>query len=116
MPDGSSPMIAPMTDAAAATRSDANRYGTDVGSRSFHSTSRLFAAYERISSKARGSAARSPRSAAIVTGKKVRYAETIATDSQPAFVATTMSGEIARIGTVCEATTYGTNARSASRE
>src|SRR5262245_21202093 len=98
-------MIAPITDAAAATRSVANRYGTEVGSRSFQSTLRLVAAYERISSKARGSAARSPRSAAIVTGKNVRYAEMIATETQPALVATTISGEMARIGTVCEATT-----------
>src|SRR6185369_12543207 len=105
MPDGSSPISAPMTDAAAATRSDEKRYGTDVGSRSFHSTASLPAAYERISSKARASAARRPRSAAIVTGKNVRYALMIATDTQPAFVATTIRGEIARIGTVCEATT-----------
>src|SRR5512147_2066860 len=109
-------MIAPMTAAAPATRSEANRYGTDVGRRSFQRMARRDAAYERISSNARASAARSPRRAAIVTGKKVRYAEMIATEIQPAFVATTMSGEMARIGTVWEATTNGTNARSASRE
>src|SRR5262245_20238604 len=105
MPDGSSPMIAPITAAAAATRSDANRYSTDVGRRNFQSTLRFVAAYERNSSKARGSAARRPRSAAIVTGKNVRYAEMIATETQPAFVATTISGEMARIGTVWDATT-----------
>ena len=105
MPDGSSPMTAPMTDEAAATRRAANRYGIDVGSRSFHNTDRRDAAYERNSSNARGSAARSPRSAPMVTGKNVRYIEMIATDSQPAWVATTMIGEMARMGTVCEATT-----------
>ena len=67
-----------------------------------------------MSSNARASAARSPRSAAIVTGKNVRYVEMIATESQPRVVATTMIGEMARIGTVCDATTYGTKARSAA--
>ena len=41
---------------------------------------------------------------------------TAMTDSQSALMATTTSGAMARIGTVCDATTYGTSARSASRE
>ena len=40
----------------------------------------------------------------------------MATDSQSALIATTMIGAMARIGTVWEATTYGTSARSARRE
>ena len=65
-----------------------------------------------MSSSARGSGERRPRSPAIVTGKNVRYAEITATDSHPACSQMTTTGAIAMIGTVCEATTYGTSARS----
>ena len=51
-----------------------------------------------------------------MTGKNVRYVATAMTDSQSALSATTTSGAMARIGTVWDATTYGTKARSASRE
>ena len=65
-------------------------------------------AYERISSSARGSADWSPRSVLIVTGKKVRYAEMTATETQPGSPRepsqTTTIGAIARIGIVCDAT------------
>ena len=44
MPDGSSPMIAPMTAAAAAIRNAEKRYGTDIGMRSSHRTWRRDAA------------------------------------------------------------------------
>src|SRR4051812_15409237 len=113
---GSSPMIAPTTLAVALTFSAVKTYGSDDGTRSFQSTFHGLAAYERRSSCARGSADWSPRSVLIATGKNVRYAAITATDCQPAFSQTTTIGATARIGTVCEATMYGRNARCASRE
>ena len=65
-------MIAPTTAAGAAIFSAVKRYGNEAGIRSFQRIFQRFAAYERISSTARGSADRSPRSVLIVTGKKVR--------------------------------------------
>ena len=65
-------MIAPTIDAVAAILSAVNRYGIDAGSRSFQYVAERPAAYERISSSARGSGARRPRIIAIVTGKNVR--------------------------------------------
>ena len=52
----------------------------------------------------------------MVTGKKVKYAEMTATASHPPRSQITTTGAMAMIGTVCEATTYGTSARSSSRE
>ena len=78
------------------------------------------AAYASISSNARGSADFSPRSELIATGKNVRYAASTDTAFQPStpFEPRPMTtiGAIARIGTVCEATTYGRTPRSRSRE
>src|SRR5207253_1298293 len=68
------------------------------------------------SSSARGSGERRPRRPAIVTGKNVRYAEIRATASHPPPSQITRTGAIAMIGTVCDATTYGTSARSSSDE
>ena len=77
-------------------------------------------AYERISSIARGSADSRPRTVFTVTGKKVRYAEMTETRSQSVGVQpaierlprpTTTIGAIARIGIVCEPTTYGIRPR-----
>src|SRR6266850_3841593 len=116
MPDGSSPMIAPTTLAVAATLSAVNTYGAAAGSRTLTSTSRGEAAYERMSSSARGSGERRPRTPAIVTGKNVRYAEITATESHPAWSQITTIGAIAMIGIVCEPTTYGTRARSSRDE
>src|SRR5437016_2127317 len=109
-------MIAPTTLAVAAILKAAKRYGAAAGKRTFRSTSRDDDAYERMSSRARGSGERSPRSPAMVTGKKVRYAEMTATASHPPRNQITTTGAIAMIGTVCEATTYGTSARSSIRE
>src|SRR3954447_24101267 len=109
-------MIAPTTLAVALILSALNRYGSDDGTRSLHSTCQFEAAYERMSSCARGSTACSPRNVLIVTGKNVRYAAITATDCQPAFSQTTTIGATARIGIVCEATMYGSSARWASRE
>jgi len=69
-----------------------------------------------MSSSARGSGERRPRRPAIVTGKNVRYAEIRATASHPPPSQITTTGAIAMIGTVCDATTYGTSARSSSDE
>ena len=56
----------------------------------------------------------------IATGKKVRYAASTATETQPATPfepsPTTTIGAIARIGIVCEATMYGMKPRSRSRD
>src|SRR5437763_14024135 len=109
-------MIAPTTLAVAATLNAAKRYGAAAGSRTLKRTSRDDGAYDRISSRARGSGERRPRSPAIVTGKKVRYAEMTATASHPPRNQITTTGAIAMIGTVCDATTYGTSARSRSGE
>src|SRR5438046_10071437 len=109
-------MIAPTTLAVAATLNAAKRYGAAAGSRNLKRTSRDDDAYDRISSRARGSGERRPRSPAIVTGKKVRYAEMTATASHPPRNQITTTGAIAMIGTVCDATTYGTSARSRSGE
>src|SRR5437879_9113263 len=116
MPEGSSPMIAPTTLAVGATLKAAKRYGAAAGSLTLTSTSRDDDAYDRMSSSARGSGERSPRRPAIVTGKNVRYAEMTATASHPPRSQITTTGAIAMIGTVCEATTYGTSARSSSCE
>src|SRR5215471_2196251 len=72
--DGCSPMIAPTMLAVAETFRAVKRYGSDVGNRSFQRIVQRFAAYERMSSTDARSAALSPRSVAITTGKKVRYA------------------------------------------
>ena len=72
MPPGPSPTMAPTMLAVAVIFSAVNRYGSDAGSRSFQSTARRLAAYERMSSRERGSGDRRPRSMAIVTGKKLR--------------------------------------------
>src|SRR5580765_7120250 len=82
-PDGSSPMIAPTTLAVAASFSAAKTYGSDAGTRSFHSTAQRPAAYVRINSSARASADWSPRSVLISTGKNVRYDAITATAPQP---------------------------------
>src|SRR5919109_2208030 len=82
MPEGSSLMIAPTTLAVADTLSAAKRNGSEAGTRSFQRIVRRLAAYERISSSARGSADWRPRSALMVTGKKVRYAAITATENQ----------------------------------
>src|SRR5919204_5280996 len=80
--DGASPMIAPTTLAVAETLKAAKRYGSAAGTRSFQRIAQLLAAYECISSSARGSAECRPRSVFTVTGKKVRYAAMTATRSQ----------------------------------
>ena len=78
------------------------------------------AAYERISSTARGSADSSPRNVLIETGKKVRYAASTATETQSRTPfeprPTTTIGAIASSGTVCEATMYGMKPRSRKRD
>src|SRR5436189_5991034 len=89
MEDGSSPMIAPTTLAGAAIFRAVNRNGSEAGTRSFHRTDHFDAAYELISSWARGSADRRPRSVLIVTGKNVRYAGMTATENRPAPTHTT---------------------------
>src|SRR5438105_5712571 len=109
-------MIAPTTLAVAAALNAAERYGAAAGSRTLKRTSREDDAYDRISSSARGSGERSPRRPAIATGKNVRYAEMTATASHPPRNQMTTTGAIAMIGTVCDATTYGTRARSSSGE
>src|SRR5439155_23295810 len=113
-------MIAPTMLAVAEMRRAEKRNGSEVGKRSFHSTVQRFAAYERISSIARWSAACRPRSVEITTGKKVRYAEITATEIQAVTwidaSQTTTIGAIARIGTVCDATTYGSSPRCSIRE
>ena len=63
-----------------------------------------------------GPGARSPRIIAIVTGKNVRYVAMITTDVTLGPKAYTIIGARATIGIVWLATTYGTNARSSSRE
>ena len=118
--DGSSPMIAPTTHAVAATLNAEKRYGMAAGTRSFQNTDHSRAAYDSISSTAAGSAERSPRTVFTVTGKNVRYAAITATriqsfGVQPAMLTfprpTTTIGASARIGIVCEATTYGMTPR-----
>src|SRR5579862_5779927 len=102
-------MIAPITLAVAEIFNAVKRYGRDAGTRSRQRIAQRPAAYDCISSSDRGSTAFRPRSSLIATGKKVRYAAMIATDSQPGTPLlpspTTTIGAIARIGTVCEATT-----------
>jgi len=51
-----------------------------------------------------------------VTGKKVRYAALTAFENQDVPSQTTTIGAMARIGTVCDATTYGKSPRSSQRE
>src|SRR5919204_3351499 len=108
-------MIAPTTLAVAETFRAAKMYGSAEGTRSFHSTRQRGAAYERISSRARGSADWRPRSVLMVTGKNVRYAAITATDCQPLFSHTTTIGATARIGIVCDATMYGRKPRCSRR-
>src|SRR5919206_3547886 len=109
--DGSSPMIAPTTLAVAEIFSAAKMYGSAAGTRSFQRMRQLPAAYERISSSERRSTECRPRIVLIVTGKNVRYAAITATENHAATLRlpsqTTTIGAIARIGTVCDATTYG---------
>src|SRR5918996_2975563 len=116
MEAGSSPMIAPTMLAVAEILKAAKRYGSEAGTRSFQRTFHALAAYERMSSSARGSADCRPRSVLIVTGKNVRYAAIPATGnhggsgspprpgSQPGHVLppshTTTIGAMARIGIV----------------
>src|SRR5215207_1755348 len=99
--DGSSPTIAPTTLAVAETLNAEKRYGSDAGTLSFQRIDQRDAAYERISSSARGSAESSPRSVLIVTGKNVRYAAMTATENHDGSprepVQTTTIGAIARI-------------------
>ena len=76
-----------------------------------HSVLSSEAAYERMSSSLRGSVESSPRRVLIATGKNVRKALITATGIHtgspwPPSQITTI-GAIARIGTVCEPTTYG---------
>ena len=65
-------MIAPTTLAGAAILSAVKMNGSAAGTRSFQSTLQLLAAYDRMSSSARGSTDVRPRSVLIVTGKNVR--------------------------------------------
>src|SRR6478735_3405429 len=104
-------MIAPTTLAVAATLKAENMYGSALGNFTRQSVAHGEAAYERISSSLRGSVESRPRSVLIATGKKVRKALITATGIHtgrplPPSQITTM-GAIARIGTVCEPTTYG---------
>jgi hypothetical protein len=69
-----------------------------------------------MSSSARGSGERRPRIIAMVTGKNVRYVATMTTDARFWPNANTIIGARATIGIVWLATTYGTKARSSSRE
>src|SRR4026208_307466 len=96
--EGSSPTIDPTTAAGAAIRNPVNKYGREAGSRSLRRMAHFEAAYDPISPLARGSNALGPRSAAIVTGKNVRYVDTIATPNQSALRPMTMSGAIAMVG------------------
>src|SRR6185295_4264788 len=109
-----------ITAAVAEIFSAVNRYGSEAGTRRRQRTLQLLAAYESISSKARGSADFSPRSELIATGKNVKYAASTDTAFQPSTPfeprPITTIGAIARIGTVCEATMYGSRPRSSSRE
>ena len=102
-------MIAPTIASGAAIRSPEKRNGSEAGTRSFHSVRHRPAPYDRIRSTARGSADWRPRSMLIVTGKKVRYAASTATDTQSRTPfeprPTTTIGAIASSGTVCDATT-----------
>ena len=97
-------MMAPITLAVAEIFSAEKMKGKEAGTRS---SQRIFegpAAYERISSSARGSGECRPRSVLIATGKNVRYAAITATPTEglTPFVPrpTTTMGAIARIGTV----------------
>ena len=75
------------------------------------------AAYERISSSARGSGERRPRIMAIVTGKNVRYVAMIDDRGRrSARRRTRSSARAPRSGSSGWRSTYGTNARSSSRE
>src|SRR5712672_1065940 len=102
-------MIAPTTASGAAMRKAEKRYGIELGTWSFQRICQRPAAYDSISSTARGSADSSPRKVLIVTGKNVRYAASTATEIQ-SFTPleprpTTTIGAMARSGIVCEATT-----------
>src|SRR3990172_4495075 len=115
-PPGPSPTIAPTMLAVAAILRAVNRYGSDAGSRNFTYACHGDAAYDRISSMARGSNERRPRIIAIVTGKKVRYVAMMTTLMTLWPKANTIIGARAMIGMVWLAMTYGTKARSKRRE
>src|SRR3954469_9497354 len=108
-------MIAPITLAVAEIFSAENTNGIDAGTRSRHSTFDRPAAYDRISSSARGSGECRPRSVLIATGKNVKYAAITATPTHGCtpFVPSpsTTIGAIARIGTVWDTTMYGSRPR-----
>ena len=117
-------MIAPTTLAVAEILNAEKRYGSAEGTRSFQRIDQPLAAYECMSSIARGSADCRPRSVLTVTGKNVRYAAMTATRIQSAGVQplivrlprpTTTIGAIARIGIVCDATMYGSRPRCSMR-
>ena len=118
-------MIAPTTLAVAAIFSAVKMYGSADGTRSFQRIVHPRAAYECMSSSAQGSADWSPRRVLTVTGKNVRYAAITETRTQsgggPPPIETlpsprTTIGASARMGIVCEATTYGmTPRRSTSK-
>src|SRR3954454_11676648 len=102
-------MVAPTVLAVAEAVRAVEMEGGAVGKRSFQRIVHGLAAYERISSSARWSAAWRPRSVAIATGKKVRYDAITATETHGVTCTDvnqiTTIGAIARIGTVCDATT-----------
>src|SRR4029078_1151381 len=116
IPPGPSPMIAPTIPAVAEIFSAVKRYGSEAGRWRFQENLEVVAAYDRISSIARGSNERRPRIIAIVTGKNVRYVAMTTTEVTFAPKAKTINGARAMIGMVWLATTYGTSARSSSRE
>ena len=103
-------MIAPTMLAVADTLSAVKRYGSDGREAELPQHVQRFAAYERISSTARWSAACSPRSVAIddreerqVRGDHRNGDPRRHVHSRPSQITTI--GAIARIGTVCDATT-----------
>src|SRR5262245_46804964 len=108
-------MIAPITLAVAEILSAEKTNGSEAGTRRRQRIFQRPAAYECISSSARGSTAWRPRSVLIATGKNVRYAAITATETHGVtpFVPspTTTIGAIASSGTVWEATMYGTRPR-----
>src|SRR3954453_2496530 len=108
-------MIAPTTQAVAETFSAEKMYGNAAGTRSFQRIFQRLAAIARLNSTARRSVESRPRSVLIATGKNVRYAAITEPENQAATWRlpryTTTIGATARIGTACEATTYGRSPR-----
>src|SRR5512133_2552734 len=108
-------MMAPITLAVAEIFKAEKPYGNDAGTRRRQRIRQRPAAYERISSSARGSGECRPRRVLIATGKNVRYAAITATPTEglTPFVPspTTTMGAIARIGTVWDTTMYGRRPR-----